>query len=117
MTIKEINQLEIEILEYLNEKGIDVEDYGLYGKEPNGIHTNNFDPEFPKIMKDKGMKPSLADIKDALENLELNAYLHCEKKDITASIAEGELRTHWKKYRITIEGKKYLRRIKEMIKK
>jgi len=108
----EINTLEIEILKYLKEKDGDVQDYVLYGKDPHGIHEIQSVHDFPMRLMKKGIKPNPVEIVDALESLEIKGYVHIEPVDFVVN----NVRKKWKKCRITIEGKKYLRKIEQLTK-
>jgi len=103
----EINVLEMEILKYLKEKDGDVEDYILYDKDPQGIHVVQPVHDFPMRLIKKGIKPNPVEIVDALESLEIKGYIHIEPVDFVVN----NVRTKWKKCRITTEGKKYLKMI------
>ncbi|MBA3045856.1 MAG: hypothetical protein FP824_06545 [Euryarchaeota archaeon] len=108
----EINILQMEILKYLKEKDCDVKDYVLYGKDPDGIHEVQSVHDFPLRLTKKGINPNPVEIVEALENLEIDGYVHIEPVDFVVN----NINVKWKKCKITIEGKKYLRMIEQLTK-
>lgn len=66
-------------------------------------------------MKDIGLKPKTEEIRDVLENLELDGLI--ESQSVSCHVASGDgMILHWKKYSMTLKGRKYLRSMENIIK-